>query len=156
VIGRRLVAAALLALAVGCGATASDGERLAVSQAVTVANGARLSIETVESTALLFYRQEQIAAMLSVRERGGTAEDAANAVRAIRERWDPLWRRLDEARTLHALLVAAVQAYETGREVLQDGTTVGPSPDELVSRAKALQEGYQDIARLLAELRGKR
>lgn len=149
------IALACLALTVGCvpGVSAADVAR---SAAVTTANSTRLAIETAESTALGLYRADQVGALESVRAGGGNRDAAVHAVDRVRVKWQLVWTSLDVAEKSHRLLVAAIQAYDTGRAVNESGEVVLADVAEVARRVRALADAEQAVVTALAQARGPR
>jgi hypothetical protein len=137
---------ALLAIALtACsGAAGMTAEEVGVRTAVVTANTTRLTIETAETTAKTLYREQQRQAVLDVKARGGTKDEATAAVEHIRGQWDTVWDVFAKAREAHRLLVEAIKAYDQGKQVAAD----------VVGLAAKLTDAQNELAALLAEKRG--
>ncbi len=147
-----LMAALLLALS-GCGVKPSE---VVLRNAVVAANGARISIETAETSALTLYRAEQEAVLTRARAGKLTQQEALARIGDIRERWDPVADALAAARAAHAALVTAIQAFETGEAIVLGGERVSSSIEEVAARARALRDAYDGVSDALSALRSPR
>lgn len=68
-----------------------------------------LTVETAQDGAVVTYRAEQDA-VLSQAARDGVPRATAEArIKAVREKWQPLWDAFDGVRVCHGALVAALQ-----------------------------------------------
>lgn len=147
---RPLLAALLFLAAVACG---PQTEQLVVRDATIAANGARLAIETAETAAVTAYKGAQLAALTRAKADGLPKEEAVRKVKAVRAAWEPVWEAFGELRRAHALLVAAIEAYDTGKEVVREGERVAASLLEVGKRATELTDANAGVAELLAKMR---
>lgn len=146
----------LIALAQpACGIFGQDAksvEHSIVGDAKTVANGARVTIENAETTALLVYRMEQFSAV----QQSESREEAKAAVEKIRAKWDGRWDVFERARKAHALLVLAIEAYEASQEIdLPSGKRV-PTVADVIKLSGDVTALYTTIAQMVSEARGTR
>jgi len=141
----------VVALAVAC---TPAQEQMIVRDAVVVSNTARLSIETAETAAVMLYREHQMAVVNKAHQAGATQEEATARVATVRKDWETVWDAFAELRRAHGLLVAAIQAYDTGKKVIFEGETLTGNLPEIIARAKELAELKQRISALLSEKRG--
>jgi hypothetical protein len=134
-----------LALAACSGAAGMSAEEVGVRTAIVTANTTRLTIETAETTAKTLYREHQREAVLAIKARGGTKDEATAAVEKIRSDWDRAWDAFAKARAAHAALVEAIKAYDQGKQIAAD----------VVSLARQLTEAQSELAAVIADMRGE-
>lgn len=147
---RAYVLAALVAVA-GCNPAT---EQMVVRDATVIANAARLSIETAQTAAVTLYKAQQIAAVQASKREGLDRAEAVARVEVIRREWEPVWTTFEKVRRGHALLVAALEAYDQGKEIVREGERVVAGLTEVLARAKALTDAKNQLAVLLAHVRG--
>jgi crotonobetainyl-CoA:carnitine CoA-transferase CaiB-like acyl-CoA transferase len=139
----RVLLLALVLLACGPSATTAEIFR---ETTVHGANAAKLAVEAAESGALALYRDEQKRAVLDVKGRGGTEDDARAAVAQIRDKWKPVWDALDAARAAHRAAHAAIVLFDAGQAVVED----------IQRAAIALSQAQQAAAEAIEMARGSR
>lgn len=147
---RAYVLAALVAVA-GCNPAT---EQMVVRDATVIANAARLSIETAQTAAVTLYKAQQIAAVQASKKEGLDRAEAVARVEVLRREWEPVWTAFEKVRLGHALLVAALEAYDQGKEIVREGERVAAALTEVLARAKALTDAKNQLAVLLAHVRG--
>jgi hypothetical protein len=135
-----MIVTMLLIAAPGFTACAGDASQRVVGDATVFVNGARLSIENAEATAVLAYKEQQKAAIMSVSARGGTRQQAEAAVKKIRADWETVWDAFREARRAHAALHQILTAYDQGRAEL---TEIARLSSELANAHRILTEQIQ-------------
>lgn len=115
---KALVLLALVLSQVGC----PDWVRQAqIQTANSVAQAANATLPMLVET----YRQEGLAAIESVKDKGGTADDARKAIESVKTKWQPIWeawaalriaedawaKALEEDKDTTAALVGVRTAY---------------------------------------------
>jgi uncharacterized protein YjaG (DUF416 family) len=135
----------VVALVACAGHPGISAEEVGVRTAIVTANTTRLTIETAETTAKTLYREQQRQAVLDVKARGGTKDEAKAAVEKIRGDWDRVWDVFAKAREAHRLLVEAIKAYDQGKQIAVD----------VIALARQLTEAQNELAAVIADMRGE-
>lgn len=137
---------ALLALIPAC---AGDAASRVVGDATVFVNGARLSIETAETAAVLAYKEQQKLAVLAIANSGGSREQAERQVTIIREQWQPVWDAFKAARAAHATLRTALDAYDRNQAIVMGDSKRVPTLVDIARLSADLAATHEKLTELL-------
>jgi hypothetical protein len=124
-----------------------------VGDATVFVNGARLSIESAETGAIVVYRDQQLKAVMAVAEKNGTRATAEAEVAKIRAAWEPVWQAFVVARSAHAALHAAIVAYEQGAPILIGSERREPTLGDIARLSSELARAHTKLTELLKLMR---
>jgi hypothetical protein len=142
----RMLLIIALALAPACG---GDAANRVVGDATVFVNGARLSIESAETAAVLAYKEQQKLAVVAIANSGGTREMAEREVASIRAQWEPIWDAFRIARAAHATLRTALDGYERNQAVLIGAERRVPTLADIARLSADLAAAHEKLTELL-------
>lgn len=102
----------------GCQTGVSKAE-MALNTATIAANADAITIETMQSLAIVMYRTEQEMAIAVATEKKESREQVQARVAVIRAWWAPVWETFDKARMVHQALV---KVLSTGKDAVNQGS----------------------------------
>ena len=80
-----------------------------LTNAQYAASTTTLTVETAQDAAVTMYRAEQEAVLAKALKDGAPRTEAEARIKAVREKWQPLWDAFSSVRICHGALVAALQ-----------------------------------------------